>query len=30
LGGEVYGSRLTSLEDYFMHFALYSQKVQAL
>lgn len=28
LGGEVYGSRLSSLEEYFMHFALYSQKIR--
>jgi hypothetical protein len=28
LGGEVYGSRLASLEEYFMHFALYSQKIR--
>ena len=29
LGGEVYNSRLTDLENYFMPSALYSQRVRA-
>lgn len=29
LDGEVYGSRLADLEDYFMRFAFYSQRLRA-
>jgi hypothetical protein len=28
LNGEIYGSRLADLEDYFMSFALYSQRLR--
>ena len=30
LGGRVYGSRLVDLEEYFMPFALYSQRVRTM
>ena len=29
LGGQVYGSYLANLEEYFMRFALYAQKLRA-